>query len=240
MGGKTTVKHKWWMAIALPLWVYAGYWVIILLVSLLAGAGVSVGNVNPVLFETVGSAIVYVAMVAIVVGLPWLIFNFKTDRQEIGLSRLPSWLDIIITPAGLVIYVIISTILMIVSENILPSIDLYQAQELGFEGVNQRYEYILAFLSLVVIAPIAEEVLFRGFLFGKLKKYLPIWVAALVVSVTFGLIHGQWNLAIDTFALSLVLCLLRQNTGSLWSSILLHMTKNGIAYYILFIYPLIS
>ena len=97
----------------------------------------------------------------------------------------------------------------------------------------------MAFLTLVVIAPVAEETIFRGYLLGKLRKFVPVWLAILATSVLFGAVHGAWNLAIDTFALSVVMSLLRQNTGSLWASILLHMTKNGIAFYILFINPAI-
>ena len=110
-------------------------------------------------------------------------------------------------------------------------------EDVGFRQLNQRYEYILAFTTLIIIAPIAEEILFRGYLYGKLKKFVPIWVAILVTSALFGSIHGAWNLAIDTFALSIVLCLLRESTGNIWASILLHMAKNGIAFYILFINP---
>jgi hypothetical protein len=97
----------------------------------------------------------------------------------------------------------------------------------------------------VIIAPIAEEVLFRGYLLGKLKKSVPIWLAILITSLLFGAFHlvnsgnYSWNLAIDTFALSIVLCSLRVLTGSIWASILLHMVKNGIAFYLFFISPLL-
>jgi len=121
--------------------------------------------------------------------------------------------------------------------NVLPGFNVNQVQDTGFDQLSARYEYILAFMTLVVIAPIAEEVLFRGYLYGKLKKFVPVWAAIVVTSVLFGFIHGAWNLAVDTFALSVVLCLLRESTGSIWSSILLHMAKNGIAFYILFINP---
>jgi len=120
-----------------------------------------------------------------------------------------------------------------------PWIDVNQVQDTGFSNLGQRYEYILAFLTLVVIAPVAEEAIFRGYLYGKVKKFVPIWVAILATSLLFGFIHGAWNLAIDTFALSIILCILRESTGSIWSSILLHMAKNSIAFYVLFINPLL-
>jgi membrane protease YdiL (CAAX protease family) len=104
----------------------------------------------------------------------------------------------------------------------------------------------LAFFTLVVLAPVAEETLFRGYLFGKLKHSVPVWAAALITSVLFGLVHvafsaqPDWPLALDTFVLSLMLCTLRQVSGSLWASMLLHMIKNGVAFYILFLSPIIS
>jgi membrane protease YdiL (CAAX protease family) len=68
------------------------------------------------------------------------------------------------------------------------------------------------------------------------------WVAILAVSVLFGLMHLgfdfealQWNVAINIFCMSVVLCVLREITGTIWSGTILHMLKNGLAYYLLFI-----
>jgi hypothetical protein len=140
-------------------------------------------------------------------------------------------------PAGLIVYLAVSSVLITIATNLLPWFNVNQAQDTGFYQTSYGYEVILAFVTLVIIAPIAEEVIFRGYLFGRLKKYAPIWVSILVTSIVFGALHGAWNLAVDTFALSVVMCVLRQNTGSLWASILLHMSKNGLAFYILFINP---
>jgi membrane protease YdiL (CAAX protease family) len=237
-------KRKWLMALALPLWIYFGFLlssgVVVFLLLLLRDFDVPVDRIDQTLLQTILSAVVYLMMAFIVIGLPWLIKKSKTNRHDLGLSRLPTWLDIFITPAGFIIYVFLSAILISVAIWIFPIIDIKEAQEIGFNNISQNYEYLLSFLTLVIIAPVIEEVLFRGYFFSKLKKYIPVWASIIIVSVTFGLIHGQWNLAIDTFALSIVLCVLRQITGSLWSPILLHMVKNGIAYYILFISPLIS
>jgi membrane protease YdiL (CAAX protease family) len=54
-------------------------------------------------------------------------------------------------------------------------------------------------------------------------------------SVLFGLIHGQWNVGVDVFVLSMVACSLREVTGSIWAGILLHMLKNALAFYIIFV-----
>ena len=122
----------------------------------------------------------------------------------------------------------------------LPWIDLEQSQDVGFAGISQPYEYVLAFIALVILPPIAEEVLFRGYLFGRLRSRMRLVLSALIVSVAFGFVHGQWNVGIDTFVLSLFLCYLREATGSLWAPIVLHAIKNGLAYALLFIAPLLG
>ena len=56
--------------------------------------------------------------------------------------------------------------------------------------------------------------------------------------VTAGAVTGpQWAVMIDTFVLSLVMCVMREHTGAIWITILMHMAKNGLAFYLLFVNP---
>ncbi|MEP7204793.1 MAG: CPBP family intramembrane glutamic endopeptidase [Candidatus Saccharibacteria bacterium] len=235
--------RSWRMAIVLPAWVVSGFFVAQLLVAGLfwglEALRLPIVHASSTVLVAIMAALIYLVTLGLVIGLPWLLKQRRIGLRDIGLHRLPSWMDIWMAPAGLILYLILSAGLIYLATTFLPQFDVGQAQDTGFGHLSQRYEYILAFVTLVVVAPVAEEVLFRGYLFGKLKKFVPIWLAILVTSLLFGAVHGAWNVAIDTFALSLVLCLLRLSTGSLWASILLHMTKNGIAYYILFINPAI-
>jgi len=231
------------MLIILPAWVFVSFFAAQLLVSglmtILSLIGVSLSWLSPAVLNTSLAALLYLITLLIVIGMPWLVKKRATRMNDIGLGRLMSWMDILITPAGLIIYLILSSVLILVATRLLPWFDINQAQDVGFDQLGQRYEYILAFITLVIVAPISEEIIFRGYLYGKLKKFVPFWISIIVTSLLFGAIHGSWNLAVDTFGLSIVLCLLREVTGSIWSSILLHMTKNGIAFYILFINPLL-
>lgn len=236
------VRRKWWMLVVLPLWVFisffAAQFLVVGLEKVLNALHVPLGALNGSVLNTVFAVVLYAVTLVIVIGVPWLALKKRVSRTEIGLFRYPSWTDIAMTPVAAVVYFILSAILVYVATTFLPWFDASQVQNTGFGQLNQRYEYILAFVTLVVIAPIAEETLFRGYLFGKLLKFVPAWAAILATSLLFAAIHGAWNVAVDTFALSVVLCLLRLSTGSLWAPILLHMTKNGIAYYLLFINPL--
>lgn len=231
------------MLLVLPAWVFVSFFVARSLVGgliqLLVILHVPIASLSQSVASTLIAALVYIIMLVLVVGLPWIIKIQQTNKTEIGLTRLPTWTDILITPAGLIIYFVLTSVLILLVTRFFPQIDTNQVQDVGFKQLNQRYEYILAFTTLVIVAPIAEEILFRGYLFGKLKKFVPVWAAILVTSILFGMLHGEWNLAIDTFVLSVIACLLRESTGNIWASILLHMGKNGIAYYSLFIYPLL-
>lgn len=234
--------RKQWMAIVLPLWVLGSFVIVQLVIQwlffgVLRSVSVYFEASSPAVFHTVLSALVYILTIAMVIGLPWLVKQYKTSRTEIGLDRDPTWLDLILAPAGFVGYIILSGALMALATHFLTFIDFNQTQDTGFSTLSHPYEYVLAFLTLVIIAPVSEEVLFRGYLFGKLRSHVPTWVAILLTSGLFAFAHGSWNVGIDVFALSIVLCLLRVATKSLWPSIMLHMIKNGLAFYLLFINP---
>lgn len=235
--------RNWSMLLVLPAWVFVSFvsadLIIVGISKLLSIFNITFSTIDKDVLNAITAAILYILTLFIVVGVPYIFKKNKTTRAEIGLTRLPSWTDIFITPAGLIIYFIISSLLTLLATNIFPWFDVNQVQNTGFSQLNNRFEYFAAFITLVVVAPIAEESLFRGYLYGKLKKYVPVWAAILVTSALFGALHGAWNLAIDTFALSVISCLLRESTKSLNASILLHMIKNGIAFYLLFINPLI-
>lgn len=233
--------YRWRMVVGLPAWVFSGFVLaqIILVGGLLSAKSLNISfpSSDDVIFNTVSAAIIYVLSLTIVIGLPWLLKKRRTSRADLGLTRLPSWMDILLSPAGFVIYLAISAFLVWAATSLIPGFNVNQVQAIGFENVSQRYQYLLAFVTLIIVAPIAEEILFRGYLYGKLKTYVPLWAAMLVTSLLFGAVHGQWNVAVDTFALSIVMCSLREVTGSIWAGILLHMLKNSIAFYFLFINP---
>ena len=115
-------------------------------------------------------------------------------------------------------------------------------QDVGFSYYISGADRLVAFVTLVVVAPIAEEVIFRGWLYGKMREKIAaeysnvasMIISSLLVSILFGLVHMQWNVGVNVFALSLVLCGLREVTGTIYAGILLHMLKNGVAFWLLY------
>lgn len=177
-------------------------------------------------------------LVGIYLMLRWFRWNWRT----IGFLR-PKLTHLVIGALSVVPYFLLYFLIVIVVKTFVPSLDISQKQEIGFNAVSGVVPLVLAFISLVILPPIAEEALMRGYLFTGLKKWLPWTVAGLVVSALFGAAHlaeggaagPLWIGAIDTFTLSLVLVFLRQKTGNLWAGIMLHGVKNSVAFAILFI-----
>lgn len=84
----------------------------------------------------------------------------------------------------------------------------------------------------VVIAPIAEETFFRGYVFTALRSSLPTGWAAVITGVIFGAVHGFGSpigFLLPLAALGIVLCLVYWKTGSLLPCIALHLTNNAVA-----------
>ncbi|MGI5883943.1 MAG: CPBP family intramembrane glutamic endopeptidase [Candidatus Spyradocola sp.] len=90
-------------------------------------------------------------------------------------------------------------------------------------------------LATVIGAPLVEEIVFRGLIYGNLKKAMPVWVALLVQALLFGFVHGQLLWSAFTFLLGLALGLTADYFDSIWPAVLLHLCFNAGNYLPLFL-----
>ena len=87
---------------------------------------------------------------------------------------------------------------------------------------------VLAVLSLVVIAPIVEEIVFRGLLFGALAGRLGVLGSAVITALLFGAVHGDPVLFPTLVAMGFVTALAYAGTGNLWVAVTLHALNNAL------------
>lgn len=87
-----------------------------------------------------------------------------------------------------------------------------------------------AFFAVVVVAPLFEEWICRGVIFGALRLRHGVVVSILLSALIFGLMHVQPVPVLNAFVLGLVLAFIYHKTKTLWSSILLHALYNGMAF----------
>lgn len=85
----------------------------------------------------------------------------------------------------------------------------------------------LIFLA-VVIAPVIEEIVFRGFLHPMLKSIVPTWLAIVLTSLVFAAFHFHAPVFAQLFLLAVIMSLGYEFTGSLGLCILIHMFFNAL------------
>lgn len=94
---------------------------------------------------------------------------------------------------------------------------------------------LLALLAGGVIAPVAEEVLFRGFLYGGLRSRWGVFWGLVVSSAIFAVIHGFGGVIPPIFVMGIILALAYELTGSIWPPILLHSAVNSLTFIVTFL-----
>ena len=83
-------------------------------------------------------------------------------------------------------------------------------------------------IATVLVAPVVEELIFRGLIMTRLSKAMPGWMAVLLSAATFGICHGHPVWFGYTFVLGAFFGFVDLRTGSIWPSILAHLTFNAI------------
>ncbi len=182
---------------------------------------------------------------AAAVGLVFLFLRRRRAKAfDIGLKR-PLLRDLGYVLVGYGVY-FVTYLTSVQALSGLPGFKVEQKQELGFTPGISGSSLWLVFATLVILPPIAEEIIVRGFLYTGLRSKFKMLPAALITSLIFASAHLQagsgnpllWIAALDTFVLSMVLVYLREKTGSLAASMGLHALKNFIAFAALFIFKI--
>ncbi len=87
----------------------------------------------------------------------------------------------------------------------------------------------------VIVAPVAEEIMFRGVLYTGLRDRFSPVSAAIVSSAVFAVFHGEPFVFLPIFALGLMLAWLTETTRSVWPGIVGHAVFNATAVALLYL-----
>lgn len=180
--------------------------------------------------------IVFLSSLGLYIGILIFIWRMSltdTDRARIrrpAPARSPRHIAFALAPFLLSLPVNILYVLFL--ERFMPSF-LDRMMEAGnlpenLLSASDPLSLILLFLAVVVMAPIVEEIAFRGVLYNMLNKTMSLWGAALVSSVVFGIMHGTTFL--QTAVIGFVLAVIYQVTGDLKMAMLGHAVNNAFAF----------
>ncbi len=164
----------------------------------------------------------------IVLGVAWLfgIAKYQARPEQIGLRGysvpVGCTLSVLLLITSYIVRLVYGIIVNILGVRLQPQEILMQ---LDLRGVG----FILAFVVVAIVAPVAEEVFFRGFLYGGLRKRIGVAGAIVASTIFFTALHLSAGLFIPIFVLGLFLAWLYEYTGSLYPGMFLHAANNGIA-----------
>ena len=115
--------------------------------------------------------------------------------------------------------------------NIIAMTPLIEASA-GFQQVNRIFfggQAVFELLGACLVVPVAEELLFRGVVYRRLRMYFGMPAGLVCSAVIFGVIHFNWVQFIYAGILGLVLAFLLEKTGHLYAAILGHIAANTAA-----------
>src|SRR5690606_19616974 len=120
-------KHKVLVAVLLPIWVMAGFLLsqvlVTMVLTLLRDIGADFSSINQAVLSSVVAAMIYILSIIIVIWLPWKVKKFKTTKDDLGLNSQPTWLHLILAPAGFVVYAVVLAVVVMVAQILLPFVD---------------------------------------------------------------------------------------------------------------------
>ena len=104
-----------------------------------------------------------------------------------------------------------------------------QTFDATFAAASTGHEYFWMFLSIALLGPVIEELIFRGVLFTELNRYCSGLVVVLITSIYFGLWHSNPIQMVYTSVLGLIIGLSYVATRNMWFPMIIHLFNNMLA-----------
>jgi len=109
-----------------------------------------------------------------------------------------------------------------------------EPENIPMEELFKHRETALLFVAMaVLVAPLVEETLFRGYLYPLFARSLGVVPGILLTGTLFGLMHGAqlgwtWSLVSLLILVGIIFTLVRARTGSVFASFLMHLGYNSL------------
>jgi len=165
------------------------------------------------------------------IGLIWLFLRkYNVGWNMVGLRKFDLLKAALAVAGAFVGFIALAYVALVATKILFPGFDPNQAQVNEFTNAVTGNARIISFLALVVIPPIIEEIVFRGFMFPALSGRVGYLLGALFSSLLFGFAHLQANVGVYTIVLGLLLCFMYKKTNSIIPGMALHMINNYVAF----------
>lgn len=135
-------------------------------------------------------------------------------------EKVPSALYAILAAAG--------AASCLAASNMISMSGLIKASENYSAAVDTMYSagIVPELIGLGILAPLMEELLFRGLLFRRFQEFCPVIWSMIWASLVFALLHGNLVQGIYAFIMGILFCYVYERYGSLRAPVVMHMTSN--------------
>lgn len=108
---------------------------------------------------------------------------------------------------------------------------------MGNSGTAHR---VLLVAAAVIMAPIGEEIFFRGFLYNLMRRFCGVLPAALLGGLFFGVMHGSLAQMLPLTLFGIVQCVAYEKARSLWLPISVHAVFNSFSCICIILWPVLQ
>lgn len=162
--------------------------------------------------------------------LAWWLAGRSTSERMHSLNLEPAHISMGKWTFYVALLFVVKTLATAAASGVIP---VNTREELApFKPLLNSLDIKLAFLAIIVIAGLTEELIFRGVLSRTLEATrLGFWIGAALASGSFAAIHLQYGLGgqVVVFAIGMTLAWIRMRTGSLWPAVVCHSLNNAVA-----------
>ena len=160
--------------------------------------------------------------------ISWLLYRADQKKRELGLlgnGKATRWCPFMVWFAVFVLSIAGCQLL----NDVIELSGLHEQFPTYSNVAEQAIFSQSAWLILVtvgLVAPLAEELIFRGLLFGRMKDWMKPWLAAILSAVLFGVYHGNVVQCIYAFVMGIIFAIIYHRTGTLRTAIFAHIVAN--------------
>ena len=152
--------------------------------------------------------------------------NLRRIVSSAGIFMIPTFLLVMLTSAGITQWM----------EGFWPNMGSQDSVE-AFRNSKDPLAKGMLVIAAVIVAPIVEETMFRGFIYGVIKRFTDSWFAALCSALLFAVVHLHVGSLVPLTVLALVFCAAYEFTGSLAVSMVMHGLFNGGSILLMILFP---
>ncbi len=154
----------------------------------------------------------------------WLRLPFK----EVFSLRMPRWTALLGAPLMAPGSVLLTAGIASLQSSFLPMSDSYAKTMMDYM-VPKDQPLAMILFAMAVMPGVCEEVLFRGAIFGLLRRKFTSVYCCFLVGILFGFFHLSGYRLLPTATLGIILTLMVYRTGSIFPSMLFHASHNALA-----------